>query len=47
MTVESEMATLTKRQKESDLNEEHLNEKLKAITEKCQAVRVHGGVMSQ
>ena len=26
---------------ESDINEEHLNEKLKAITEKCQAVLVH------
>ena len=26
---------------DSDFNEDHLNEKLKAITEKCQAVLVH------
>jgi len=45
--VESEVQTLTKRQKESDTNEEHLNEKLKAITEKCQAVLVHNSKLQE
>lgn len=30
-----------------DINEEHLNEKLKAITEKCQAVLAHNSKLQE
>ena len=45
--LETQVATMTQRQKESDINEEHLNEKLKAITEKCQAVLVHNSKLQE
>ena len=46
-SLETQVATMTQRQKESDINEEHLNEKLKAITEKCQAVLVHNSKLQE
>ena len=46
-TLESQVATITQRQKEFDMNEEHLNEKLKAITEKCQALLLHNSKLQE
>jgi hypothetical protein len=43
--AEAEM--LRQRQEESEVNEDQLNEKLKAITEKCQAVLFHNSKLQE